>query len=154
MKKIKLILFIICIVFVISNLAINAYYSNVIKKNSDSFISNINTVDHYGNINLLNLTDFEWDSLYIFSPYSNSKYCIKVLGKQRGVKFINSNSDLDTNMVFLNKGKAICYLGGTAEDLGVIFKYKSEKGFIELKKEDNIKINIQKDNDFYTLSIK
>jgi hypothetical protein len=68
-------------------------------------------------INLLDVTPFEWDVVYPFDPYTP----VETVYEEVGYKWDNITdtvSDAMNQIVFLNKGKVVCYIYGYPEYKG------------------------------------
>ena len=83
------------------------YERQIIEKNNYSLLQNIQKLTE-----TKELTDFEWDYVYDFKGYTDQDYIEKVIGiKSVYPLYFKGDSD-ETSILFMNKGKIVCYLGG------------------------------------------
>lgn len=90
------------------------YERQIIEKNNYSLLQNIQklTETKPKSVTLQELTDFEWDYVYDFKGYTDQDYIEKVIGiKSVYPLYFKGDSD-ETSILFMNKGKIVCYLGG------------------------------------------
>lgn len=120
---------VICFIvaFIMLFLAKKVYYKvknirherQIIEKNNYSLLQNIQklTETKPKAITLQELTDFEWDYVYDFKGYTDSDYIEKVIGMKSVYPLYFKGDSDETSVLFMNKGKIVCYLGGHIYDL-------------------------------------
>lgn len=91
----------------------------IIEKNNYSLLQNIQklTETKPESITLQELTDFEWDYVYNFAPYTNQKYIEDMIGMKSCIPLYFRRDGDETSILFMNKGKIVCYLGGKKDNL-------------------------------------
>ena len=91
----------------------------IIEKNKYSLLQNIQklTETKPESITLQELTDFEWDYVYNFAPYTNQKYIEDMIGMKSCILLYFRRDGDETSLLFMNKGKIVCYLGGKKDNL-------------------------------------
>ena len=91
----------------------------IIEKNKYSLLQNIQklTETKPESITLQELTDFEWDYVYNFAPYTNQKYIEDMIGMKSCIPLYFRGDGDETSILFMNKGKIVCYLGGKKDNL-------------------------------------
>lgn len=91
----------------------------IIEKNKYSLLQNIQklTETKPKAITLQELTDFEWDYVYNFAPYTNQKYIEDMIGMKSCIPLYFRGDGDETSILFMNKGKIVCYLGGKKDNL-------------------------------------
>ena len=84
-------------------------------------------------------TPFEWDTLYSFRPYTTKEEIYKIVGYKWDEISETVNEGMN-QIVFLNKGKVVCYLYGYPENLGIGFNFGYHEGsYIKLSSEKPLK---------------
>ncbi len=129
-KYIKIIIaIVICFIIAFSMLflAKKVYYKvknirherQIIEKNNYSLLQNIQKLTEIKpkSITLQELTDFEWDYVYNFAPYTNQKYIEDMIGMKSCIPLYFRGDGDETSILFMNKGKIVCYLGGKKDNL-------------------------------------
>ena len=91
----------------------------IIEKNKYSLLQNIQklTETKPKAKTLQELTDFEWDYVYNFAPYTNQKYIEDMIGMKSCIPLYFRGDGDETSILFMNKGKIVCYLGGKKDNL-------------------------------------
>ena len=129
-KYIKIIIaVVICFIIAFSTLflAKKVYYKiknirqerRIIEKNNYSLLQNIQKLTEIKSTTttLQELTDFEWDYVYNFAPYTNQKYIEDMIGMKSCIPLYFRGDGDETSILFMNKGKIVCYLGGKKDNL-------------------------------------
>jgi hypothetical protein len=78
-------------------------------------------------VSLTNITPFKWDTVYTFAPYTSTETIYRVIG----YNWDNISETVNEGMnqvVFLYKGKVVCYVYGYSENLGYGFDFGSFEG--------------------------
>ncbi|AGK54453.1 hypothetical protein [Bacillus sp. 1NLA3E] len=92
-------------------------------------------------------TQFEWDTLYSFSPYTPKSTIYKTIG----YKWDNINETSSEGMnqvVFMNNGKVVCYFYGYPENNKIGFNFGSYEGnYIKLTSRTKLPFKMTTDND-------
>ena len=91
----------------------------IIEKNNYSLLQNIQKLTEIKSTTttLQELTDFEWDYVYNFAPYTNQKYIEDMIGMKSCIPLYFRGDGDETSILFMNKGKIVCYLGGKKDNL-------------------------------------
>lgn len=95
------------------------YERQIIEKNNYSLLQNIQklTETKPKSVTLQEITDFEWDYVYNFAPYTNQKYIEDMIGMKSCIPLYFRGDGDETSILFMNKGKIVCYLGGKKDNL-------------------------------------
>ncbi|MBR1738268.1 MAG: hypothetical protein IJ736_14880 [Firmicutes bacterium] len=92
------------------------------EENKQSLITNIKSVDStrkFEFITLQELTDFEWDTVYQFGPFTSSFERDKIVGKHLDIKYSYKNETDGDGVLFTLNDKAVCYLGAEDNDVNI-----------------------------------
>ena len=86
------------------------YERQIIEKNNYSLLQNIQklTETKPKSVTLQELTDFEWDYVYNFAPYTNQKYIEDMIGMKSCIPLYFRGDGDETSILFMNKGKIVC----------------------------------------------
>lgn len=142
-------LFIGFFIFFIYNLYAS---SDVVKDNGEIFQGNINNVESFGvkTISLNDIASFDWNSMYVFSPYFPIKEIENIIGiKSRYIK--QTASDEMIQLIFVNNGKIACVIQGNPFDLGFQFQFEDLNGYTEIKSKDNPRFKIDTSDEAITM---
>ena len=109
--------------------------NSAISLNNKSFIENVKNLRNKKNMTTLQeLTDFEWDEVYQFLPYT---YPGDIVGNLKGVEFKTSlEGSEEENILFVKDNNPVCYIYGTKEDLNIdinIWDYADSRGYVKYK---------------------
>lgn len=78
-------------------------------------------------VSLNEVAPFEWDRLYTFRPYTPKEKIYEVIG----YKWDKINETVNEGMnqvVFMDKGKVVCYVYGYSDNLGYGFNFGAFEG--------------------------
>lgn len=126
--------------------------SDIVKDNGETFQENISnvTVSKIKTISLNDIASFDWDSMYVFSPYLPIKEIENIIGiKPRYIK--RTLSDEMIQLVFVNNGKIACVIQGNPFDLGFEFQFGNLNGYTEIRSKDNPHFKIDTSNEAITM---
>lgn len=138
MKSILTITVLTVIVSSIILLGCRVITTMTIKNNSEKFRANVLQMsDDSQKINLSSLTSFEWENVYFFDPYQSKKEIFEILGfKWYGLK--QQTSEGMMQIIFVNKGKVVCYCSGYGTDNGYFIDGNILDGFRVLKNNGDL----------------
>ena len=157
-KRISFVLLVIFVLFVVFFFSYNILrykeikdISNTIYKNNESFIENIQKLRYKSNITTLQeFTDFEWDEVYQFLPYT---YPEDIVGKMKGVYFHTSQEGSDEeNLLFLKDGNPVCYIFGEPSIVKVkvnIWDFSDGKNYVMYQNKDINSLVVDKNKQEY-----
>lgn len=129
---------------------INQSKKNLLDSNLKSLSGQVlSSGQSVGTINLSNLTNFEWDVVYSFSPYMPIESINKVLSfKFDGLKeTVNEGMN---QIVFVRSGKVVCYLYGYPSNNGYGISFDStdyKNGVVMYYPKDNLNFKVTKSKD-------
>lgn len=130
----------VIILFLCSLVFLGIYKSNKIKEDVALKNSIIKIVEESKEINFAKITNFEWDEMYIFTPYSNPKEILKKEGiKTSNIKFNIVYLDTINMIGFVKSNKLVAYVelprnyGG--EDLTNINKFNKNETVFNISEE-------------------
>lgn len=129
-KKYVILGFMLLILGAISLLGVHK--SNIIKEDVPLKNVIVETVEKSNEIDFAKITNFEWDTMYVFTPYSNPKEILK----KDGISTYNSNFSIEVidtiNMIgFIKSNKLVAFVelprkyGGV--DLTNFIKFSKEE---------------------------
>jgi hypothetical protein len=96
---------------------------------------------------LSGFTQFEWDTLYSFEPYTPASKIYEVVGYKWTIIRPTVNENMN-QVVFLHNGKVVCYIDGYPSKYKVYFKFSGyEDHYIKLTRSDKLTFRMTiKDN--------
>lgn len=120
------------------------YPRNIWDKNAKGFYRSFDVIS--GNTavidDLSGFTQFDWDTLYSFAPYTPESKIYDVIGYH----WDNINPTVSEGMnqiVFLNNGKVVCYIDGYPKKYKVYFKFpKYTDNYFRLTRKDKLAFNM------------
>lgn len=74
-------------------------------------------------VSLCDLTDFEWDSAYTFSPYTSHKDICSIIGVENSKLKLEAANENMVQLIFTKDGEIVCVLLGYPNNLGYSFDY-------------------------------
>jgi len=87
---------------------------------------------------LSRFTNFEWDTLYSFAPYTPEETIYEVIGYQWD-KIHSTVSEGMNQIVFLKDGKVVCYIDGYPDKYKVFFNFGRYNGsYFKLNSSDKL----------------
>lgn len=104
--------------------------------------------DSTGEINLKDITPFDWDKAYVFEPHSSPKKIYDTIGyKWNDIKKTDSEDMIQ--MIFMKNKKVVCHLYGYEKQLFIDFKfnksyYKDNVLTIYPNKNDRFRFDVDK----------
>lgn len=108
-------------------------------------------------VNLADVTPFEWDQVYSFSPYTPKEIIYKTVG-YKWDSISETLSESMNQLVFMKDGKVVCYLYGYPENngYGIYFRdgydtYPTPQASV-LTPEDDLSFQVDKrENTIYLM---
>lgn len=140
--SILVLIMIICKLFSVSFFYENDEKDNIYNKNVISFKENINNlINNSGNsiITFPELTDFKWDEVYIFAPYTDEKYCKRVLNIEDNINLGSNGGEDETKIVFIYNGEVVCYINDITKNLkfNISYNYNRYGDYEQINYFDN-----------------
>ena len=87
-------------------------------------------------VSLDEVTPFEWDRVYTFRPYTSKEKIYEVIGYQWD-KISETVNEGMNQLVFMDKGKVVCYVYGYSDNLGYGFNFGAFEGdYLQLDSTD------------------
>ncbi len=159
-KTISSILYSLLIIFIFILLILifrNLFFNNnaqkeILNNNLNSVKSNIENLGKNNEKSLITFSDisnFKWDEVYIFAPYTDGKYCRKVLNIKDNIFLGSYGTDSETKVIFMNKGNVVCLINGVTEDLKfkISFDYENYGNYIKINYlDDDYAIDFETNN--------
>lgn len=129
----------------------NKYIRSTIAQNNKTFTENIQKLRNQKNITTLQeLTDFDWDEVYQFLPYTNPQ---DIVGKMYGVDFaVSREGPEEENILFVKDGKPVCYIFGVDYDTKIninIWDFSDNRNYVMYKNNDINTLIIDANNKNY-----
>ena len=151
LKKMYLMTIIIGLIVLLGIIGIlNQSKKSLLDLNSKSFKEQVLSLGQMaGTVDLSNLTRFEWDAVYSFSPYTSKESINKVLG----FKFDGLTETVNEAMnqiIFVRRGKVVCYLYGYPSNIGYGISFDStdyKNGVVMFYPKDNLNFTVTKNKD-------
>lgn len=76
-------------------------------------------------VSLNSLTDFSWEKVYTFAPYTTKKEIFEILGFKSKID-LETVSESMVQMIFTEEEEVVCVLLGYPDKLGYAFDYGQE----------------------------
>ena len=114
------------------------------KENAQRFGSSFNMISGDTAVidDLSGFTNFEWDTLYSFSPYTPEETIYEVVG-YRWTRVMATVSEGMNQIVFLKDGKVVCYIDGHPDKYKVSFSFGAYQGsHIKMTSSDRLAFNM------------
>lgn len=106
-------------------------------------------------VNLKDLTPFEWDKAYVFDTNTPvDKIYEKVGYKWRSI--VEKEKDSELQIVFMKDEKAVCYLVGDTDMMGISINFDKKiykNGVIEIEPNKNDKFSVEKGKDVFETNL-
>src|SRR5690554_3212265 len=104
MKKLTIIM----IIVILSTIGVFLYFNqtSIDKINPDKLVNLIAENDHGKEISFIEITDFEWETVYIVTPYMDPENFTNVKGMNRVHSSIHYNDSINL-IVFVKANKAV-----------------------------------------------
>ncbi|WP_315167593.1 metallophosphoesterase [Metaclostridioides mangenotii] len=118
------------------------------EENNNAFFMKIDEIDdRVKNVNLSDITPFQWDEAFVFAPETPRDIIYKEVGYEWRSITETEGTDM-TQMLFMKDNKPVCYLYGKMDEigLGVYFdktKYKDNK--VKIVPNENDKFSFKKE---------
>lgn len=156
--KLKVIIICIFLFVAVMSMVFYTFFANkqnkyeVINKNTKSFVENVNKINENRSktqITFRDLTDFKWDDVYVFAPYTDDKYCKDILDNDVDIYLGSSATEDETKIVFLYEGNIVCTINNITDNLGfnISYNYEEYGGYKKISySDDNYIIDININN--------
>lgn len=138
------------VIFVVFMLAacLLACGNNTINSNAESFGNNVRKIEST-QVELGDLTEFEWDYLYTFSPYTPKETMEEVVGFESKDIIGNMVSEGTVYLLFVKDDKVVANVCSSVDSLGYYIRFgsydeylcieSSQKAVFSVETKDNIK---------------
>jgi len=147
-RKVILIIIFIIVVCIICFIAYN--FNAGLDRNKNSFEMNITSMlSNKNSIELKELTPFEWDTMYVISPYVPKEKIFDIIGMKSNI-IKSSVSEGTHNIIFINQGKIVCYLYGFPQNYYFDFKIQGE--YLKFNNDD-IRFKVEYINNIFYLIV-
>ncbi len=143
MKKLNCIFSIFLLIFCLA-----ACGNSTMKKIEDSFRKSIEKIES-SQVEIQDLTDFEWDYLYTFSPYTSTDQIEEIIGFKSAYIMDNMINEGITYLLFVKDNTVVANIQGYADSLGYSINFgcydnylcidSSEKCTFSVTNEDDVK---------------
>lgn len=148
-KKNIAIIMMLLLALLIGAISWEYYNASKIKENTELKKQVINMVQNSKEIDFSKVTDFKWDTLYLFGPYTDTK---TVLRKDR-VKNYKNDLDMQYNdgmniIAFVDSKKIVTYIKINSIDMEFEYTNDGKTGY------DKSTFKITNNDGDYTLSLK
>lgn len=156
--KLKVIIICIFLFVAVMSMVFYTFFANkqnkyeVINKNTKSFVENVNKINENRSktqITFRDLTDFKWDNVYVFAPYTDDKYCKDILDNDVDVYLGSNATEDETKIVFLYEGNIVCTINNITDNLGfnISYNYEEYEGYKKISySDDNYIIDVNINN--------
>lgn len=136
-----------CIILIATILIFNPFKKKDIwDLNEKKLKENILSIKDVNNeIDLLDVTPFQWDELYSFAPYMPKEKIYEVVG-YKWDDISETVSEGMNQIVFLKDGKVVCYVYGYSSNnvYGISFdKDHYKQGVLKFNSKDNLKFKVK-----------
>lgn len=125
------------------------------KENEDEmtlFLEKIKTSESTTQVELSELTDFEWEKLYIFAPYTSKSEIEEIVELSLKEVVDSPINDNEICMLFTLENENISYLRSKEEDLGIDFDFGVYDRYLCLENENSNLFSIENVDDICTLT--
>lgn len=124
----------------------------ILEQNYNSFIENVRKLDDEQAVELNELTDFEWDTVYDLVPYLGRSGYERYTGKQPFVSFPWYDNAIGfSNILFTKNGKAVCHVVGWDISMKLNSCKQIDQDCRIGHYEDNIVLNVKNESDEYRI---
>ena len=102
--------------------------------------------DETKEVNLTDITPFEWDKAYVFDINTPIEKIYKKVG-YKWTSISEKEKESEFQIVFLNNEKVVCYLFGSSDMMGISMNFNKSSykdGIIEIAPNKNSKFSVKK----------
>ena len=141
----KIMIFVFCIAIVLAGCS-NTQRQLMLEENKRLFeiaIKSANNADALLEIELSKLTDFKWDTVYTFRPYTHESYIFEKIGFVVD-GLVSSMSETAMQILFVYDNKLVCHIYGLRSDYAI----ESDKELVFMVSESPV-LRIVERNDRY-----
>ena len=103
-------------------------------------------------ITLSEITPFEWDNVYSFSPYTSKQEMENIIGFQSN-NITQTVSEGMVQLLFVKGDKVVCDIVGYSSNLGYSISLwtDDEKNYCQIRRKDNIAFSVKREGDILVL---
>ena len=153
----KIILLAIAIIVVVVFIFFFVPYMKI-EMNNGAFSKAVKQVSS-DEISLKELTPFEWDTMYTFSPYMPKENMREIMGV-RSIHIRQTISEGMTQLFFIKDGKLVSSIYGYTDNLGFRFDFRKENEgwkdyeYVAFNSSDTIRFQVEKNGNATILTLK
>ncbi|MBB6713854.1 hypothetical protein [Clostridium gasigenes] len=118
------------------------------EKNAKKFQRVVNTLEESKEVLINDLTEFEWDSAYVFKAYTSKEKIFNTIGFKSQI-IEETVSEGMNQLIFVKDKQVVCFLYGYPDNVGYGFNFEDTFS----KVEDYIKLNYKDSPIFSTEKI-
>lgn len=148
MKLKRVMLVILSLIVII--LLVNILKKDIWDKNADLLKEKVLSIDETRvNVNLSEITPFDWDTVYTFSPYTSTQNIYNTVGYKWDTISETVNEGMN-QIVFMKDGKVVCYIYGYPVNNGYGISFRDEEyknGAIKLNNNKNLDFKVERKDD-------
>ena len=116
------------------------------------FLEKIKTSESTTQVELSELTDFEWEKLYIFAPYTSKSEIEEIVGMALKEAINSPVNDNEICMLFTFENENVAYLRSKKEDLGIDFDFGVYDRYLCFENENSNLFSIENVDNICTLT--
>lgn len=116
----------------------------------ENLIRQLKNPGNVSGITLQEMTDFDWDSMYYFTPYTDKEAAEKAIGFSSDDILDNLSSDDSVYALFVKDREVVCQMQGLPENLGFQFDFGEIDSYIKLDQKTTINFTVKKDDKIVT----
>ncbi len=116
----------------------------------ENLIKRLKNPGNVSEITLQEMTDFDWESMYYFMPYTDKETAEKTIGFSSDDISDNLTNDDGVYAVFVKGKEVVCQIQGLPENLGFQFEFGKIDSYIKLDKKTTINFTVKKDDKIVT----
>lgn len=148
MKLKRVMLVILSLIVII--LLVNILKKDIWDKNADLLKEKVLSIDETRvNVNLSEITPFDWDTVYTFSPYTSTQNIYNTVGYKWDTISETVNEGMN-QIVFMKDGKVVCYIYGYPVNNGYGISFRDDEyknGAIKLNNNKNLDFKVERKDD-------
>lgn len=105
--------------------------ASVTEKNEESFHEKVKKLESK-QVNIQALTEFEWDLLYIFSPYTSKEEIEEIIGFESKDIVDNMADESTTYLLFVKDNAVVAKICGSTDSLGYTFDFGCYEKYLRI----------------------
>ncbi|MDF2588545.1 MAG: lipoprotein [Anaerocolumna sp.] len=148
MKLKRVMLVILSLIVII--LLVNILKKDIWDKNADLLKEKVLSIDETRvNVNLSEITPFDWDTVYTFSSYTSTQNIYNTVGYKWDTISETVNEGMN-QIVFMKDGKVVCYIYGYPVNNGYGISFRDDEyknGAIKLNNNKNLDFKVERNDD-------